>query len=88
MLVIFELHVNGVPHITVASLMGKIKEVMGNLDRDTVAKACRRFRTRLRRWWRQTAIFLIEWYIMPMTFIDHFIAYNLHPFSPAQPVYM
>jgi hypothetical protein len=67
------------PHITVASLMGKIKEVMGNLDRDTMAKACGRFRTRLRRRWRETAIFLLEWY---MTFIDH-KGFNLHPFSPA-----
>jgi hypothetical protein len=24
-----------------------IKQVMGNLDRDTVAKACRRFRSRI-----------------------------------------
>jgi hypothetical protein len=27
--------------------VAKIKEVMGNLDRDTVAKACRRFRSRI-----------------------------------------
>jgi len=27
--------------------MAKIKEVMGSLDRDMVAKACRRFRSRL-----------------------------------------
>jgi hypothetical protein len=26
---------------------GKMKEVMGNLDRDPVAKACRRFRSRI-----------------------------------------
>ena len=29
------------------SLVAKIKEVMGNLDRDTVEKACRRFRSRI-----------------------------------------
>jgi hypothetical protein len=35
-----------------------MKEVLGNLDRDTMAKACRRFRSRIEAWWRQTAIFL------------------------------
>jgi len=42
-----ELHVNKAPHNTVESLVAKIKEVMGNLDRDTVEKACRRFRSRI-----------------------------------------
>jgi hypothetical protein len=28
-------------------LVKKIKEVMGSLDRDTVTKACRRFRSRI-----------------------------------------
>ncbi len=42
-----ELDVNKAPHNTVESLVAKIKEVMGNLDRDTVAKACRRFRSRI-----------------------------------------
>jgi hypothetical protein len=30
-----------------ASLVGTIKEMMGNLDTDTVAKACRRFHSRM-----------------------------------------
>ena len=38
---------NRAPHNTAASLMSKITEVMGNLPRDTVAKACRRFRSRI-----------------------------------------
>jgi hypothetical protein len=42
-----EKDVNRALHNTVDSLVAKIKEVMGNLDRDTLAKACRRFRTRL-----------------------------------------
>jgi hypothetical protein len=49
----FELHVNKASDNTVTSLMVKIKEVMGNLDKDTLAKACRGFRTAgLRQWWR------------------------------------
>jgi hypothetical protein len=47
MLGVFELHVNKAHHNTVASLMTTIKEVMGNLDKDTVAKPCRCFRTRI-----------------------------------------
>jgi hypothetical protein len=47
MLGVFELHVNKAHHNTVASLMVTIKEVMGNLDNDTVAKACRCFRTKI-----------------------------------------
>ncbi len=43
---VFELHVNKASHNTVTSLVMKIKELMGNLDKDTVAKACRGFRTR------------------------------------------
>jgi hypothetical protein len=35
-----------------------MKEVLGNLDRDTMAKACAVSDPGLRRWWRQTAIFL------------------------------
>jgi hypothetical protein len=42
-----ELHGNKMPHNTSAALMEKITEVMGNLDRDTVAKACRQFRSRI-----------------------------------------
>ena len=42
-----ERETNAAPHTSVASLKPKIKMVMANLDRDTVAKACRRFRTRL-----------------------------------------
>jgi hypothetical protein len=42
-----ELHVNKASHNTVASLMVKINEVMGNLNKDAVAKACRGFRTKI-----------------------------------------
>jgi hypothetical protein len=42
-----ERDVNKVPHNTAASLMAKITEVMANLPRDTLAKACRRFRQRI-----------------------------------------
>ena len=38
---------NRAHHNTAASLMAKISEVMGNLPRDTVAKACRRFQKRI-----------------------------------------
>jgi hypothetical protein len=34
-------------HNTVASLVVKLNEVMGNLNKDTVAKACRGFRTKM-----------------------------------------
>ncbi len=47
MLGVFEFHVNKAYHNTFASLMATIKEVMGNLDKDTVAKACRCFRARI-----------------------------------------
>jgi hypothetical protein len=57
MLGVFELHVNKAHHNTIDSLVVTIKEVKGNLDKDTVAKACRCFGPGLRRWWRQTAIF-------------------------------
>jgi hypothetical protein len=43
-----ELHVNKASHNTVASLVVKVNEVMGNLNKDTVAKACGRgFRTKI-----------------------------------------
>ncbi len=42
-----ERDVNRGPHNTRASLMAKITEVMGSLPRDTVGKACRRFRHRI-----------------------------------------
>ncbi len=44
---VLELHVNKAHHNTVASLMATIKELMGNFDKDTVAKACRSFQTRI-----------------------------------------
>ncbi len=37
----------GALYKTVASLLVKIKEVMGNHDRDTVSKICRGFHTRI-----------------------------------------
>ena len=39
--------VNKATHNISASLMAKITEVMGNLPRDTVAKACQRFCLRI-----------------------------------------
>jgi hypothetical protein len=42
-----ERDVNKAPHNNVASLVTKIKEVVASLPRDTVAKACRRFRQRI-----------------------------------------
>ena len=47
MLGVFELHVNKAHHIIITSLVVTSKEVMGNLDTDTVAKACHCFRTRI-----------------------------------------
>ena len=41
-----EQDVNKAPHNNMASLQAKITEVMGSLDRNTVAKACRSFRRR------------------------------------------
>jgi hypothetical protein len=43
----FELLVIKAHHNTITSLVLMIKEVMGNFDTDTVAKACRCFRTRI-----------------------------------------
>ena len=42
-----ELKANAVPHNKIADLIEKIKEVMGSLDRDTVARSCRRFCSRI-----------------------------------------
>ncbi len=47
MLGVFELLVIKAHDNTTASLVVTIKEVMGNFDTDTVAKACRCFRTRI-----------------------------------------
>jgi hypothetical protein len=44
---ITELRVNAKPHSKTEDLIEKIKEMMGSLDRDTVAKSCRRFRSRI-----------------------------------------
>jgi hypothetical protein len=44
---ICEREVNKASHNTAASLVAKITEVMVNLPRDTMAKACRRFRQRI-----------------------------------------
>jgi hypothetical protein len=43
----FERDVNRIPHDTAASLKAKITEVMANLPRATVAKACRRLHHRI-----------------------------------------
>ena len=47
MLGVFELLVIKAHHIIIASLVVMIMEVMGNFDMDTMAKACRCFRTRI-----------------------------------------
>jgi hypothetical protein len=47
MLGVFELLVITAHHNIIASLVVTIKEVMGNLNTDTLAKACRCFRTRI-----------------------------------------
>jgi hypothetical protein len=44
---VFELHVNKASHNTIASMLVKIKELMGNLDKDTMAKSCCGFRTKI-----------------------------------------
>ncbi len=44
---VFELHVITAHHNIIASLVVTIMEVMGYFDTDTVAKACRCFRTRI-----------------------------------------
>ncbi len=65
-----EFHVSKAHHNTIASLVVTIKEVMGNLDKDTVAKACRCFRTRFEEVVEANRDFFeIEWYTMPITFI-------------------
>ena len=47
MLGVFELLVIKAHQNNIASLVVTIKEVMGIFDTDTVAKACRSFRTRI-----------------------------------------
>jgi hypothetical protein len=42
-----QLNVNAVPQNKTEDLNKKIKEVMGSFDRDTVARACRRFSSRI-----------------------------------------
>jgi hypothetical protein len=42
-----ELKVNTAPHNKTEDLVKKIKEVMGSLDKHTVAKACRRYHSRI-----------------------------------------
>jgi hypothetical protein len=49
--------VNRTPHLSVASLMPMITEVMDNLLRDTVAKDSKSYDSRPRPWWRLAAIF-------------------------------
>ncbi len=48
MLGVFYLIVNKAPNNIIASLLFTIKEVMGNLDTDTMAKPCRRFHSRIK----------------------------------------
>ncbi len=47
MMGVFELLVIKALHNTIASLVVTVKEMMGNFDKDTVAKTCRCFRTRI-----------------------------------------
>jgi hypothetical protein len=46
--IVCEWDVNKAPHNAAASLMAKITEVMANLPRTTVAKACKRFQPRIK----------------------------------------
>jgi hypothetical protein len=61
-------HINKTPHNTVASLVEKIKDVMGNLDRETVQDLLPVSVPGFRRGWRQMAIFL------------NIMVYNAHDF--------
>jgi hypothetical protein len=54
------LQVNKAPHSTAASLISNIKEVKGNLDRATVARACKQFRSRLEAIVEADGDFIIE----------------------------
>jgi hypothetical protein len=63
-----ELHVNKTPHNTSAALMEKITEVMGNLDKDTMAKACRRFRSRI-----EAVVVTLSNKTIPSMFIYHLV---------------
>jgi hypothetical protein len=47
MLGVSELYAKANPHNKTEDLILQIKQVMGSLDRDTVAKACRRFRAKI-----------------------------------------
>jgi hypothetical protein len=42
-----ELKVNAKPHNRIQDLFQKMKVLVGFLDRDTMAKACKRFRSRI-----------------------------------------
>ncbi len=42
-----QLNVNAAPQNKTVDLNKKIKEVMGSFDRDTVARACKRFSSRI-----------------------------------------
>jgi len=44
---VFYLLANKAPHNIIASLVVTIKDVMGNLETDTMAKACRRIHSRI-----------------------------------------
>jgi hypothetical protein len=75
MLGVFELLVIKAHHNTIASLVMRIKEVMGNFDTDTAWRRPAAVSGPGLKWrWRQTVFFLIEWYIMPITFIFCFVS--------------
>jgi hypothetical protein len=42
-----ELQVNAKPHNKIEDLILNMKALVGSLDRDTVAKACQRFKSRI-----------------------------------------
>ena len=44
---VVEREVNNYPHNTLASLKVKISEVMTNIDREVVTRACKKFRPRI-----------------------------------------
>jgi hypothetical protein len=56
--------------VNIKEVMGCPSPPMGNNEKDTMAKVCRRFHSRMEAVVGANGdYFLIEWYIMPMTFI-------------------
>ncbi len=76
MLGVFELHINKAHHNTAASLMATIKELMGNLDKDTVAKACHSFQTRIEAVVEANRVFFFNRMVHNAHYFDIFFYFN------------